>query len=594
MRRLYVIPLIFLLLSFTWSEPLTPLPALSIGDKAPDVELPDLNGSTLKLSSLQGNVVLINFWSTWCVACNTIKNPEYARLWEEYKDYTFKDAKGFVIYSVAFDSDKQKWAKRIFEAGLNWPTHVIDQDSYYSSYWWIYNMRSIPSSFLLDANGRIMGINMDYGQLDRKLTELKRDKKSETVATTPPPPHSGTVSPPANDHASNNVPPPPPVKPKNDAKTPTLPPANDQANSTPANPKKEENQPATAPKSDVPAINVYKIQLGVVKSPNLANYKQLNDLGAVEIEKASSSMMRILLGTYDKEYVATSMLTTAKERGFKDAFIVKRTAAAKPAPPATAPPPPPANTTKPTATPPPPPAEKPKLVQVFKIQLGVFAKADLSRFSTISNLGSANIEKTDNGMDRVLFGSFTDRPKGETALAEVRAKGYPSAFIVLREENASALEMMSLKDQMPDLAKSMLDKQAPEIVLKSAENIMLPLSGQHGKTVLLYLWASWSGEARDNVADLNELYNKYKGDNFELYSVAFDKKTDIWKDVCKEDQVSWKLNVIDTKGTDSELLKQYGVRYLPALFLLDENGKVVGENLLYDKLDSELKSRVLK
>ncbi len=174
----------------------------------------------------------------------------------------------------------------------------------------------------------------------------------------------------------------------------------------------------------------------------------------------------------------------------------------------------------------------------------------------------------------------------------MRSKGFPASYIVARTENASALETMSLKDQMPDLAKSMLYQQAPEIVLKSIENVAIPLSSQHGKTVLLYLWASWSGEARDNVADLNELYNKYKGDKFELYSVAFDKKADIWKDVCKEDKVEWNLNVVDSKGTDSDLLKQYGVRYLPALFLIDETGKIVGENLLYDKLDAELKSRV--
>lgn len=589
MRKLFITPLLFFLLSFTWSLPLTPPPALSIGDKAPDVELPDLNGKSLKLSSQQGNIVLINFWSTWCVACNVVKNPEYARLWEDYKDYAFKDAKGFVIYSVAFDSDKQKWARRIFDAGLNWPTHVIDQDSYYSSYWWIYNMRSIPSSFLLDANGRIMGINMDYGQLDRKLSELKRDKKVETV------------KPPVDDQASNNVPLPPPVKPKDNTKPP-LPPPNDQASNNvppppPVKPKNEDKEPATAPIS-VPTITVYKIQLGVVKAPNLANYKQLNDLGAVEIEKAGGSLMRILLGTYDKEYKATAMLGTAKERGFKDAFIVERKAAKVPSgdvatatKPAT---PPTSGNTSPAKppTPPPPANDKPKSVQVYKIQLGVFAKADLSRFNAISHIGSANVEKTETGLDRVLFGSFIDRPQAEIALNDVRSKGFPASYIVARTENASALETMSLKDQMPDLAKSMLYQQAPEIVLKSIENVAIPLSSQHGKTVLLYLWASWSGEARDNVADLNELYNKYKGDKFELYSVAFDKKADIWKDVCKEDKVEWNLNVVDSKGTDSDLLKQYGVRYLPALFLIDETGKIVGENLLYDKLDAELKSRV--
>ena len=88
------------------------VPTVSIGEKAPEIDLNGLNGKALKLSSLQGNLVLVNFWSTWCVACNVIKNPEYVRLYNKYKDFTFDKARSFTLYSVAFDSDKTKWENR--------------------------------------------------------------------------------------------------------------------------------------------------------------------------------------------------------------------------------------------------------------------------------------------------------------------------------------------------------------------------------------------------------------------------------------------------------------------------------------------------
>jgi len=113
-----------------------------------------MDGKNLKLSDLQGNFVLVNFSSTWCVACNTIKNPEYVRLYNEFHDGAFGSPQtGFKIMSVAFDSNKDAWSKRIFDANLMWDTHVIDLDSYYSSFWYIYNLRSIPSSYLIDEKG---------------------------------------------------------------------------------------------------------------------------------------------------------------------------------------------------------------------------------------------------------------------------------------------------------------------------------------------------------------------------------------------------------------------------------------------------------
>ena len=551
MKRFSISILAFLLLSFVVPAFYSPLPSLSIGDKAPEIDLPNMDGKSLKLSSLQGNLVLLSFWSTWCAACNTIKNPEYVRLHQEFKDAAFGTPKtGFKILSVAFDSNKETWLKRIFDAGLLWDSHVIDLDSYYSSFWYIYNLRSIPSSFLLDEKGKIIGINMDYSTLKRELEKRK----------------TGALAPPAN---SDTAPPKP------DSETP---------------------KPPTPPTNTTPtAAEVFKIQLGVLRSPDLSAYKALNDLGVVEFEKVSSgTLLRVLLGAFNKETDAANTLKTAKARGFKDAFLVKR-------PGKTAKPNKDTGTTTPTkpnsgtTTTPSSPSSKPpaKAIPVFKIQLGKFAKADISKFKAVSHIGALSVEKAEDNTERVLLGSFADRIKADLALAKVKDNGF-SGFIVQRQEAVSDLEMLSLKDPLPPLQRSMIGEKAPDMNLKNAQGVAIPLSSQRGKTVLLYLWATWSAEARDNIADLNEFYQKYKGDDFELYSVAFDRQTRQWQKVSEEDQVGWNLNLVDPEGTRSDLLRDYGVRYLPALFIIDENGVVVKENLQYDDLNTELQKRLKK
>ena len=578
MKRFSISILAFLLLSFVVPAFYSPLPSLSIGDKAPEIDLPNMDGKSLKLSSLQGNLVLLSFWSTWCLACNTIKNPEYVRLHQEFKDAAFGTPKtGFKILSVAFDNNKETWLKRIFDAGLMWDSHVIDLDSYYSSFWYIYNLRSIPSSFLLDEKGKIIGINMDYSTLQRELEKRK----------------TGALAPPANNDTASDgggttsPPPTAPTKPNNEAPKPPT---------TPTKPNNEAPKPPTTPTNTTPtAAEVFKIQLGVLRSPDLTAYKALNDLGVVEFEKVSSgTLLRVLLGAFNKETDAANTLKTAKTRGFKDAFLVKRPG--KPAKPnnntsttTTTPPKPNSGTT----TTPPSPSSKPpaKAIPVFKIQLGKFAKADISKFKAVSHIGALSVEKAEDNTERVLLGSFADRIKADLALVKVKDNGF-SGFIVQRQEAVSDLEMLSLKDPLPPLQRSMIGEKAPDMNLKNAQGVAVPLSSQRGKTVLLYFWATWSAEARDNIADLNEFYQKYKGDNFELYSVAFDRQTRQWQKISEEDQVGWNLNLVDPEGTRSDLLRDYGVRYLPALFIIDENGVVVKENLQYDALNAELQKRL--
>ena len=148
-----------------WNYMNSPASKVAIGAIAPELEFPDPEGKMRKLSDLRGKVVLVDFWASWCGPCRR-ENPNVTNIYSKYHD------KGFEVFSVSLDSDAASWKRAIEADKLVWPNHVSDLKKWQSKAAAIYGVSSIPSTFLLDKEGRIVQRNLRGADLERAVKQL--------------------------------------------------------------------------------------------------------------------------------------------------------------------------------------------------------------------------------------------------------------------------------------------------------------------------------------------------------------------------------------------------------------------------------------
>ncbi|MFN5444199.1 MAG: TlpA family protein disulfide reductase [Crocinitomicaceae bacterium] len=153
MKKLIYTPLLFLLFSISTLYSL----GQEVGEKAPEIELKDNNGKKVKLSDLQGKVVLIDFWASWCGPCRR-ENPNVVEAFSKYHKSKFINAKGFEVFSVSLDKNEQAWLEAIKKDNLTWDSHVWDKGGEFAKQ---YKITSIPMAFLIDGEGKIVAKGQD-------------------------------------------------------------------------------------------------------------------------------------------------------------------------------------------------------------------------------------------------------------------------------------------------------------------------------------------------------------------------------------------------------------------------------------------------
>ncbi|SDS66400.1 Thiol-disulfide isomerase or thioredoxin [Gillisia sp. Hel1_33_143] len=133
-----------------------------IGEQFVDISMENPNGEIKKLSDLKGKVILLEFWASWCLPCRE-SNPDLVEIYNEYK------SKGFEIYSVSIDQDKESWINAINMDNLKW-TNVSDLQKPNKAAK-LYGVSSIPDSFLIDQNGNVIDNKLRGKELRKKLEQ---------------------------------------------------------------------------------------------------------------------------------------------------------------------------------------------------------------------------------------------------------------------------------------------------------------------------------------------------------------------------------------------------------------------------------------
>ena len=151
-------------------EQIKRLQKVAVGAIAPDFTQNTPDNLPVKLSSLRGQYVLIDFWASWCGPCRQ-ENPNLVKAFNTYKD------KGFTILSVSLDQEngREAWVKAIQKDNLTW-THVSDLKFWNNAVAQEYGVHAVPQNFLLDPSGKIVAINLRGEELQSTLDKLLKTK----------------------------------------------------------------------------------------------------------------------------------------------------------------------------------------------------------------------------------------------------------------------------------------------------------------------------------------------------------------------------------------------------------------------------------
>lgn len=206
-------------------------------------------------------------------------------------------------------------------------------------------------------------------------------------------------------------------------------------------------------------------------------------------------------------------------------------------------------------------------------------------------------EKTDDTaqmvfMKAVLYQEvFGDYTKAMELVEQVK-RDYPET-----KQGKSAdtiIESMKKQEQAAKIQKTLVaGAKFPDFEEKDLDGQPLSIAKYKGKVVLLDFWATWCGPCVGELPNVLKVYEKYQGKGFEIIGVSLDRDEAKLKSFIKEKKMTWP-QYFDGKGWENKLSGRYGIRSIPATFLLDGEGKIIASNLRGESLEEAVSKAIAK
>lgn len=143
---------------------------------------------------------------------------------------------------------------------------------------------------------------------------------------------------------------------------------------------------------------------------------------------------------------------------------------------------------------------------------------------------------------------------------------------------------VTLKEMVNVMKTVAIGKKAPDFTMNDVDGNPVSLSSKIGsKLLLIDFWAAWCGPCRRENPNLVKLYNEFHKKGLDIFGVSLDRTKEDWVKAIADDKLTW-THVSDLKYWNNEAAKTYAVKGIPANFLLDETGTIIGRNLMGDEL----------
>jgi peroxiredoxin len=206
------------------------------------------------------------------------------------------------------------------------------------------------------------------------------------------------------------------------------------------------------------------------------------------------------------------------------------------------------------------------------------------------------------------FSSFYDantQADGTYEITEIQPGKYRAYFSLYEREGARccgpgklAMEARRKILIKPDYPEVKLDitlevgDSAPDFSAETLKGEKICLNDLKGKTVLLDFWSTWCGPCVAEISNVKKAYQKYK-DDIVFLGINVDTSKETVAKFIKEEKIEWP-QVFDGEGWESGIVKKYGIRGIPAVFLIDQDGKIAAKDLRGESLMQTIESVIKK